>query len=320
MRRRLIPAVIVFSLLLVAARAVRPPESIGDRDTLMYHRPSCPQVGLIPTNKALFLTGRDEAALLGFMPCPLCTPRRAEPFKNIGRMSTSRPEPVSESDGSEPGKVRMVTEEIEVPFTLPEELKVPNPASMKGREILGGCRARVPAGKPWVHTGLVVSRGHLLEIKSTGLMASGRVAGPDEPPGPWFPDGRNAAGEFSDPIESRRRFYLRGRIGKHEFRIGKGLRYTVPASGELHLGIKDTESGYADNVGEFGVLVVIRPLPRKGKKESKQAGERDSPPDHDGVSGDGPKKSATQPPKKSISSETPAPEQPRGSSDPQSAK
>lgn len=263
-------ALVVSFLLLGTAGADQVARFAGDRDIMTYHRISCRQTKLIPADKRLFFKEPIEAVSSGFVPCSACRPRRPAPVKNTGFHRVSTPE-LTSSPGAPGGQqVIMRTQEQEIQIKISKRLKVPGLATRKGREILGGCRVRLDVKKQWAPTGLRTQRGQLLEITAKGMIATGKPIADDEPPGPWFPDGRNSQGRFSHPLDAHRMFHLRGRIGRKEFRIGKHLRYIVSTGGELQLGIKDADGSYADNVGHFDVLVVVRPISLEkdaGKKE-----------------------------------------------------
>ena len=48
-----------------------------------------------------------------------------------------------------------------------------------------------------------------------------------------------------------------GRIGKRVFKIGRSLGIRCKESGVLYLGFEDDKEGYADNLGQFEVHVVV---------------------------------------------------------------
>ena len=107
----------------------------------------------------------------------------------------------------------------------------------------------VSARQAWTPTGITVRRGDTLTFNTTGeIQLSGDVNDVATPAGaksqryaPNAPLPRNFAGA------------LIGRVGNTPFVIGNQATVTMPATGQLFLGIND--DGFEDNVGEFRVEI-----------------------------------------------------------------
>ena len=108
----------------------------------------------------------------------------------------------------------------------------------------------VPGNQQWTPTGLTVRRGEVGSFQTTGEV-------------PWSPDAADnaqSAGARSQktvagsPLPQNFAGALIGRIGNGEpFAIGNQTSVTMPASGQLFLGIND--DNVSDNQGGFRVLV-----------------------------------------------------------------
>ena len=105
----------------------------------------------------------------------------------------------------------------------------------------------VSARQAWTPTGISVRRGDTLTFNTTGeIQLSGDVNDVATPAGaksqryaPNAPLPRSFAGA------------LIGRVGNTPFAIGNQTTVTMPATGQLFLGVND--DGFEDNVGEFRV-------------------------------------------------------------------
>ncbi len=105
----------------------------------------------------------------------------------------------------------------------------------------------VPANQPWTDTGIYVRSGERVQFN-----ASGRIRwSPDLPP--VGPEGGGSTP--GSPVENAPGGALIGRVGNSApFVVASGQIMTMPASGELMLGINDT--GLSDNTGNFQVQIV----------------------------------------------------------------
>ena len=107
----------------------------------------------------------------------------------------------------------------------------------------------VPARQAWTATGLTVRRGEVLTINTTGEVQLSGDAN----------DVATAAGAKSQRYATNaalpRHFAgaLVGRVGNQVFVIGNESTVTMPAAGQLFLGVND--DGFEDNVGEFRVEI-----------------------------------------------------------------
>jgi hypothetical protein len=117
----------------------------------------------------------------------------------------------------------------------------------------GTGQIRVPATSDWVPTGVMVTQGQQIEIRSSGEVRlssdpadTARTAGSVK--------GRYAT---SSPLPSSLAGALIGRIGNSgAFGIGDQGSFTAPASGPLYLRVNDDH--LADNTGEFVIDLAAR--------------------------------------------------------------
>jgi hypothetical protein len=109
----------------------------------------------------------------------------------------------------------------------------------------------VTGKRPWTSTGIMVRRGEILTLNTTGEVRVG--PGGDDVANPaGVQGGRTAAGT---PIPSSIVGALIGRIGNGApFGIGNQTSIPAPASGMLFLGIND--NNFDDNSGEFRVEIT----------------------------------------------------------------
>ena len=120
-----------------------------------------------------------------------------------------------------------------------------SPASTSGSGIV------VSGKQPWTSTGIMVRRGDVLTLNTTGEVRVG--TGNDDAANPaGVMGGRTAAGT---PIPSSIVGALIGRIGNGApFGIGNQTTVPMPANGMLFLGIND--NNFDDNSGEFRVEIT----------------------------------------------------------------
>ena len=119
----------------------------------------------------------------------------------------------------------------------------PNLAPASGNGIV------VSARQAWTATGITVRRGETLTFNTTGEIqlsgdvndVAGSAGAKSQRYAPNSPLPRNFAGA------------LIARVGNQVFPIGNQTTVTVPAAGQLFLGIND--DGFDDNVGEFRVQI-----------------------------------------------------------------
>ena len=117
------------------------------------------------------------------------------------------------------------------------------------RETATGNGIVVSARQAWTPTGLTVRRGEVLTFNTTGEVQlsadtndiAGSAGAKSQRYAANSPLPRNFAGA------------LIARVGTQVFPIGNQSTVTMPASGQLFLGIND--DGFEDNVGEFRVQV-----------------------------------------------------------------
>ncbi len=111
---------------------------------------------------------------------------------------------------------------------------------------------KVPGNQPWTDTGITVSQGEAVSFSASGQVTW--IAGRP----PVGPDGTmvNSHWEGRYPIRSRGVGALIGRIGPsgQPFAIGSNASITMPASGELYLGINDSD--FSDNGGGYTVQMA----------------------------------------------------------------
>lgn len=107
----------------------------------------------------------------------------------------------------------------------------------------------VSGRQAWTPTGITVRRGEVLTFNTTGeIQLSGDTN-----------DVAGAAGAKSQryatnsPLPRNFAGALIGRVGNTVFPIGSQTSVTMPASGQLFLGIND--DGFEDNIGEFRVEI-----------------------------------------------------------------
>jgi hypothetical protein len=111
----------------------------------------------------------------------------------------------------------------------------------------------VSARQQWTSTGIIVRRGEMLTLRSTGQI---RLSGNDDdiaaPSG--AKSGRRAVA--GAPIPDTLAGALIGRIGPNgrPFRVGDQTSIPMPGSGDLFLGVNDDYCG--DNQGEFRVEIT----------------------------------------------------------------
>jgi hypothetical protein len=138
----------------------------------------------------------------------------------------------------------------------------PSSGSGSGSSSGGSAATPPPSGgfnvagqQPWTPTGLGVRRGDTVTFEASGevRIAQGGPAG-----GPGGSSDQNAA----NPIPSAPTGALIGRIGNSApFLIGTQNLVTMPATGQLFLGVND--SNFADNGGNFNVKVTGPAAPRR---------------------------------------------------------
>jgi hypothetical protein len=108
----------------------------------------------------------------------------------------------------------------------------------------------VEANRPWTSTGITVRRGQTVQFVSSGTIQMG--LGANDVAGP----AGSRTGRFapSAPLPRNPAGALIGRVGNGEpFAIGGQATVTMPADGELFLGVND--DGFGDNTGQFTVTV-----------------------------------------------------------------
>jgi hypothetical protein len=106
--------------------------------------------------------------------------------------------------------------------------------------------------QPWTPTGLTVRRGEMVRFNTTGeVQLSGSADDVATPAG--SKSGRHAV---NAQLPNALAGTLIGRIGPNgrPFEIGSGSSVTVPAAGQLFLGVND--DGFEDNQGEFRVEIT----------------------------------------------------------------
>ena len=117
------------------------------------------------------------------------------------------------------------------------------------REAATGTGLVVSARQAWTPTGLTVRRGEVLTFNTTGEIQlsadtndiAGSAGAKSQRYATNSPLPRNFAGA------------LIARVGNQVFPIGNQATVTMPANGQLFLGIND--DGFEDNVGEFRVEI-----------------------------------------------------------------
>ena len=128
---------------------------------------------------------------------------------------------------------------------------VPSGTSGSGATIPGGDGIAVPGNQQWSPTGITVRRGEVLQLNTTGeIQLSTDSADIAAPAG--AKSGRYAPGS---PMPTALAGALIGRIGNgRPFGIGNMTSLTVPANGQLFLGVND--DNVSDNTGGFRVQIT----------------------------------------------------------------
>ena len=110
----------------------------------------------------------------------------------------------------------------------------------------------VSAKQPWTATGLTVRKGETLNFNATGEIQLSTDTN-DISSAYGAKSGRKAS---NSPLPQVLAGALIGKIGTNgqPFPIGTGVPVTVPAAGQLFLGIND--DGFDDNAGEFRVDIT----------------------------------------------------------------
>jgi hypothetical protein len=113
----------------------------------------------------------------------------------------------------------------------------------------------VSARQPWTATGTMVSKGETLNFNATGEIQLSTDTN-DIASAYGAKSGRKAS---NSPLPQVLAGALIGRIGTNgqPFAIGTGVPVTMPAAGQLFLGIND--DGFDDNQGEFRVDITRQP-------------------------------------------------------------
>ncbi len=110
----------------------------------------------------------------------------------------------------------------------------------------------VSAKTPWTATGITVRRGETLNFNATGeIQLSGDASDIASPYG-----AKSTRKASNSPLPNVLAGALIGRVGTNgaPFPIGTGVPVTMPAAGQLFLGIND--DGFGDNAGEFRVEIT----------------------------------------------------------------
>jgi hypothetical protein len=166
---------------------------------------------------------------------------------------------LSDIGGSAPLRISFVEGGATRDFSSDEVARIyfANPAGNTGTAA-GAPRGatgqiRVPGNSDWVPTGLMVTEGQRIEIRSSGeVRLSSDPSDTARPAGSV--KGRYAA---SSPIPSSIAGALIGRVGNSAaFGIGDQSSFTAPASGPLYLRVNDDH--LPDNAGEFAVDLTVR--------------------------------------------------------------
>jgi len=108
--------------------------------------------------------------------------------------------------------------------------------------------------KAWTNTGIVVKTGDRISISSSGMVMPNGTVKSDPNGVPNRPDWQKSY----SVIKTANHVCLIGKIGKHgkPFFVGKQLTFNAKSTGELYLGINDTDLG--NNSGQF-IAKVIAP-------------------------------------------------------------
>ncbi len=116
---------------------------------------------------------------------------------------------------------------------------------------------RVPGNAAWVPTNIIVRRGNRLAFNASGQVRLSQESDVATPAGST--QGRRTAGA---PLPSALAGALIGKVGNSApFAILDGMTITMPAAGELFLGINDDYVN--DNGGEFQVQVQLAATTRR---------------------------------------------------------
>jgi len=110
----------------------------------------------------------------------------------------------------------------------------------------------VSSKQPWTATGMTVRKGETLNFNATGEIQLSTDSN-DVASAYGAKSGRKAS---NSPLPAVLAGALIGRVGTNgqPFPIGTGVPVTMPAAGQLFLGVND--DGFDDNVGEFRVDVT----------------------------------------------------------------
>jgi hypothetical protein len=161
--------------------------------------------------------------------------------------------------GSSPLHITFKTSTGEQQFSSAEIMRIvlallTSPVATSGTSNLApatGSGISVSPRQAWTPTGFTVRRGDVLTFNTTGeLRLSGSADDVSTPAG--SKSGRRAA---NAPLPDAPAGTLIGRIGTNgrPFEIGNGTSMTMPAAGQLYLGVND--DGFEDNQGEFRVEI-----------------------------------------------------------------
>lgn len=107
----------------------------------------------------------------------------------------------------------------------------------------------VPGNQQWVGTGLTVRKGEVLSFNTTGEIQLSN----DQNDVAHSAGARSQRYAPNSPLPRNFAGALIGRVGNEVFAIGDQRTVTMPASGQLFLGINDDSVG--DNRGEFRVEI-----------------------------------------------------------------
>ncbi len=141
----------------------------------------------------------------------------------------------------------------------------------------------VPAAQPWTDSGMVVEQNRIYSLTGNGAIVYSRDGSSSTPAGRfnWSPCG---PGEYHPGFVSPELpcLSLLGRIGPigPVFEIGPALTLNPPVTGELYLGVNDTD--YSDNYGAWIVTLVplsegVSTLPPQAPAEIQTVHENDTP-------------------------------------------
>jgi hypothetical protein len=122
----------------------------------------------------------------------------------------------------------------------------------KGAQIPEGAGIAVPGNQQWTPTGMTVRRGDVLTFNTTGEVRLGTGEGADV-----AGSGGSLARRYAEgaPLPRNYAGALIARVGNGQpFPIGDQTRVTMPAAGQLFLGINDDH--VPDNSGGFRVQIT----------------------------------------------------------------